>query len=258
MANTPNKKEQPDDVLAALEEALASNEKKDKTESDTQAEVSAAGAIPVPPPPSPERSSRTRTPLGAANDDRKTVGQILANMHRTPSRMPYAVALGVSALWVAGQLLYAHARYAEEFAAMRGISQLFDQPFFVPLAALIILPVAGFFAFAALYRRSQQMHFVAGAMAEITSRFAEPEGIASDAFVSVGQQIRREVAALGDGMERAVARASELESLVRAEVATLERAYDENEARVRALVDSLQSERDSILTHSLRLQESAV
>jgi len=256
MANTPKKQEQSDDVLAALEEALASNEHKEKSESDKETEIAAAGAIPVP-PPSPERQNRsTRSPIGAANDDRKTVGQILANMHRTPSRTPYWIALGVSALWVAGQLFYAHARYAEEFAAMRGISQIFDQPFFVPLAALIVLPVLGFFAFAALYRRSEQMHFVAGAMAEITSRFAEPEGIASDAFVSVGQQIRREVAALGDGMERAVARAAELEGLVRAEVATLERAYDENEARIRALVENLQGERDSILTHSLRLQES--
>jgi hypothetical protein len=273
MANTPKKQENSDDVLAALEQALSSNEQKPENETspEKRAETPSAGATAVPPPPpSPEEfagrqnergneraSTRmTRPPLGAANDDRQSVGQILANMHRAPSLMPYYIALGASILWTAGQLFYAHARYAEEFAAMRGISQLFDQPFFIPLAALIVLPVAAFFAFAALYRRSQQMHFVASAMAEITSRFAEPEGIASDAFVSVGQQIRREVAALGDGMERAVARAAELESVVRAEVATLERAYDENEMRIRALVENLQSERDSIMTHAIRLQEA--
>src|SRR5579885_404636 len=273
MANTPKKQENSDDVLAALEQALSSNEQKPENEpsSEKQTETPSAGATAVPPlPPSPEEfagrqnergkeraSARlTRPPLGAANDDRQSVGQILANMHRAPSLMPYYIALGASILWTGGQLFYAHARYAEEFAAMRGISQLFDQPFFIPLAALIVLPVAAFFVFAALYRRSQQMHFVASAMAEITSCFAEPEGIASDAFVSVGQQIRREVAALGDGMERAVARAAELESVVRAEVATLERAYDENEMRIRALVENLQSERDSIMTHAIRLQEA--
>jgi len=266
MANTPKKQENSDDVLAALEEALSHTEQqKPETEPalEKRTETPSLEATPVPPPPpSPddkifnERPRTTRPPLGAANDDRRSVGQILANMHRTPSRMPYYIALGVSILWTAGQLFYAHARYAEEFAAMRGISQIFDQPFFVPLAALIVLPVIGFFAFAALYRRSEQMHYVSGAMAEITSRFAEPEGIASDAFVSVGQQIRREVAALGDGMERAVARAAELESVVRAEVSTLERAYDENEMRIRALVENLQSERDAIMTHAVRLQEA--
>ena len=291
MANTPKKQEQTDDVLAALEEALSTqNKKSGASESDantsgaktpdekaTDAKTSDgkssgvssdAMAAPktddplVPESPSDrvrERTgTRTKLPLGAANDDRQTVGQILAKMHRTPSRTPYLVAAGVSVLWTVGQLLYARARYAEEFAAMRGISQFFDQPSFIPLIALIALPILAFFAFAAFYRRSQQMHFVASAMAEIPSGFAEPEGIASDAFVSVGQQIRREVAALGDGMERAVARAAELESVVRAEVATLERAYDENEARVRALVENLQSERDSIVTHGQRLQESIV
>jgi len=279
MANTPKKQEQTDDVLAALEEALSAQNKESvapeagaKTSDakptggkspDVSSSVMTAPKTSDPlaaeSPDAKERTgTRTKLPLGAANDDRQTVGQILAKMHRTPSRTPYLIAAGVSVLWAVGQLLYARARYAEEFAAMRGISQFFDQPFFVPLIAMIALPIVGFFAFAAFYRRSQQMHFVASAMAEITSRFAEPEGIASDAFVSVGQQIRREVAALGDGMERAVARAAELETVVRAEVATLERAYDENEARVRALVENLQSERDSIVTHGQRLQESII
>jgi hypothetical protein len=268
MANTPKKQENSDDMLAALEDALSLNEgaKHENTPAPEKSEEVAAMSVSSAPPapeervfaerPSAPSPRTTRAPRGAANDDRQSVGQILANMHRAPSRMPYLVALVVSVLWTAGQLFYARARYGEEFAAMKGITNFVDQPFFVPLAALIVLPVIGFFAFAALYRRSQQMHFVASAMAEITSRFAEPEGIASDAFVSVGQQIRREVAALGDGMERAVARAAELETVVRAEVATLERAYDENEMRVRALVESLQSERDGIMTHALRLQES--
>jgi DNA anti-recombination protein RmuC len=285
MANTPKKQEQSDDVLAALEEALSSQNKEPgaseagaKTPEAKTSEAKASDAKTAGDKSSSalanaddrfvqesqndrikERAgARTKLPLGAANDDRQTVGQILAKMHRTPSRTPYLVATVLSILWATGQLLYARARYGEEFAAMRGISQFFDQPFFVPLIALIALPIIAFFAFAAFYRRSQQMHFVASAMAEITSRFAEPEGIASDAFVSVGQQIRREVAALGDGMERAVARAAELETVVRAEVATLERAYDENEARVRALVENLQGERDSIVTHAQRLQESIV
>lgn len=268
MANTPKKQQSTgDDVLAALEDALSvAKPVAGKPDADDKTERPSLTPTPVLPPPSPDdemfadhaaTSGRaSRKPGGAANDDRPSVGQILASMHRKPSRTPYYVALGVSVVWTLGQLLYTRARYHEEFAAVQGLSQLFDQPFLVPLLALIVLPVAGFFAFAALYRRSQEMHYVAGAMAEITTRFAEPEGIASDAFVSVGQQIRREIAALGDGMERAVARAAELESMVRTEVSTLERAYDDNEIRVRTLVESLQSERDAIITHAARLQEA--
>jgi hypothetical protein len=107
-----------------------------------------------------------------------------------------------------------------------------------------------------LIRRSQEMRHISRAMTEVTLRLAEPEGVSTDAIVSVGQAIRREVAALGDGIERAVARASELESMVRSEVATLERAYDENENRVRSLIGELHGERDSILEHSGRLRDA--
>jgi len=55
-------------------------------------------------------------------------------------------------------------------------------------------------------------------------------------MVTVGQAIRREVAAMGDGVERAIARAGELETLVANEVAALERAYSDNEVRIRALL----------------------
>ena len=69
-------------------------------------------------------------------------------------------------------------------------------------------------------------------MAEAALRFGEPETIARDAVVTVGQAIRREVAAMGDGVERALARAAELETLVNNEVAALERAYNDNEMRI--------------------------
>ncbi len=93
-------------------------------------------------------------------------------------------------------------------------------------------------------------------MTEVTVRLAEPEGVSTDAIVSVGQAIRREVAALGDGIERAIARASELETMVRNEVATLEHAYDDNEIRMRSLVEELQGQRDAIISHATRLSEA--
>src|SRR5712691_6428580 len=269
MANTPKKHDPADDMLAAIEDALRLNEPAAPAKpaaGETSAPPKTA-ASPVPPPPpvldddifSDRPASSGRAPLApreAANDDRPSVGQILASLHRKPSRFPQLIALALSAVWAAGGYYFLQARYAEQLAAAPHSGAIYQQPFFLPIVAAIALPILGFFVFAALIRRSQEMRYVAAAMTEITMRFAEPEGVSSDAFVSIGQAIRREIAALGDGVERAVARASELESMVKSEVSTLERAYDDNEMRIRAVVETLQSERDAVLSHALRLQEA--
>ncbi|WP_163609200.1 hypothetical protein, partial [Klebsiella pneumoniae] len=80
-------------------------------------------------------------------------------------------------------------------------------------AAALLLPVIFFFVMGGLIRRTQEMRMVARGMSEVAIRLAEPETIARESVVSVGQAIRREVAAMGDGVERALARANELESL---------------------------------------------
>jgi len=71
--------------------------------------------------------------------------------------------------------------------------------------------------------------------------------VARDSIVTVGQAIRREVAAMGDGVERALARAGELETLVQNEVAALERTYSDNEVRIRGLLQDLANQRDTLV-----------
>src|SRR5204862_4372059 len=65
--------------------------------------------------------------------------------------------------------------------------------------------------------------------------------------VTVGQAIRREVAAMGDGVEDAIGRAGEAEPLVANEVAALERAYSDNEVRIRALLQDTAHQRDNLV-----------
>src|SRR5690606_15898458 len=74
--------------------------------------------------------------------------------------------------------------------------------------------------------------------------------VARDSIVSVGQAVRREVAAIGDGVERALARASELEGMVNDEVAALERAYADNETRMRGLIDGMVQQRQQLVEHA--------
>src|SRR5260370_544568 len=52
---------------------------------------------------------------------------------------------------------------------------------------------------------------------------------------------------MGDGVERAIARAGELETLVANEVAALERAYSDNEVRIRALLQDIAHQRDNLV-----------
>jgi hypothetical protein len=271
MAKNPRKSQDPTQAaLSAIEEALQMGG--DAPAGDTAPDRSAAADEPrrnpresaapsgsfIDEPP----SIRRRPPVGRraaqapANDDRQSVGQILGALHARPPRTAIYIAAIASAWWVVMALVIGYSRSYQDIARTSGLLDLLDLPYFWLFFATLVLPPVLFFTIAAMVRRTQEMRLVSRAMTEVTLRLAEPEGVSTDAVVSVSQAIRREVAALGDGIERAIARASELETMVRNEVATLERAYDENELRVRALVDELQSERDAIVSHGTRLREA--
>src|SRR5258706_843385 len=117
----------------------------------------------------------------------------------------------------------------------------------IGVAAALLVPVLFFYALAHIVWRGQELRLIAQSMAEVAVRLAEPESVARESIVSVGQAIRREVAAMGDGVERALARAAELEALVHNEVSALEHAYNDNEVRIRGLLQDLSSQRDTLV-----------
>src|SRR5262249_20354314 len=203
-------------------------------------------------PPAPlahdERAPRAASSLAstlAANDDRASIGQILQTLQRKPARTPYTIAAIFSAAWVLCLLGLAYS-YQRAFATLsaQGGGAL-------ALAIGILVgafgPVAFFFALAHMLARAQELRVISQSMAEVAMRLAEPESLASDSIVNVGQAVRREVAAMGDGVERALARAAELESLVNNEGTALERAYNDNEGRIRAPLDGLAAQRGTLV-----------
>src|SRR5208282_5365047 len=149
------------------------------------------------------------------------------------ARSSYFVATVFSCAWVSGCFALSWA-YLSDLSAALG-------PGHSPTAILIGLGVAH------MAWRSQELRLIAQSMARVAMRLAEPESVARDSIVTVGQAIRREVAAMGDGVERALARASELEALVQNEVAALERTYSDNEVRIRGLLQDLASQRDTLV-----------
>ncbi len=181
-----------------------------------------------------------------ANDDRPSAGEILRAFQARYNRSPTIFVATCSVLWIVVTLGY--------FIANRTV--LFNLPAesLLPQATLALMTIAGpvifFLVTVALLRRGQEMRIAARSMTEVAVRLAEPETIATEQLVTLSQAIRREVASMGDGIERALARASELETLVRSEVSNLERSYSDNERRVHSLIDELASERESILTNA--------
>ncbi len=113
-------------------------------------------------------------------------------------------------------------------------------------------PIAFFYAIANMTARTQELRIVANSMSEAALRFGEPASAAGDFIVTVGQAIRSEVAAMADGIERALARGAELESLVNHEVLAIEQAYDENEVRFRRLLEGLARQRETLVDQAQR------
>src|SRR5215212_7002377 len=194
--------------------------------------------------PAPAAIEDVKPTQRAANDDRQSVGHILQSMQRRPSRAPYMAAFFLSAAWVVLGLIVGASYFGTD---LRQLTSQGVHPTLFALAAGIALPVLLFYVVAHMVRRAQELRIIARSMTEAAMRLAEPETIARESIVSVGQAIRREVAAMGDGVERALARAAELEALVHNEVAALERAYNDNELRIRGLIEDLANQRDSLV-----------
>ncbi len=207
-----------------------------------------------------DQSARTRAddvPASgrrAANDDRHSIGQILQAMQRRPSRMSYGVATLFAVAWIVAGfgLAWVYLPELETLVTQSGAAA----PALIGFGALFVAPVIFFYALAHMVWRSQELRLIAQSMAEVAVRLAEPETVARDSIVSVGQAIRREVTAMGDGVERALARAAELESLVHNEVSALERAYNDNEVRIRGLLHDLASQRDTMVNQAEQVRNA--
>src|SRR5262249_47830253 len=143
-----------------------------------------------------------------------------------------------------------------DFWRITSLQQLINQPELLGVLVGVVVPVVLFWGFAVMVRRAPDMRLPAPSMTQGPLRPPQPGSQAQDRIMMIGQAVRREVAAMGEGIERTLARAVELETLVHTEVNELERAYAQNEARIRTLIDGLGQERDAVVSHSERVRSS--
>ncbi|GBF28220.1 hypothetical protein MnTg02_03284 [bacterium MnTg02] len=214
--------------------------------------------------PAPElvKPAPRRRPAGparehiAANDDMPSIGGLIYALNQKPTNQAFFVATIATVVWSILGLLLSWSVIGTQISKINVWTDLFTNPSTIVVAATIIIPIALFWFLALLIWRAQELKLMSSAMTEVAVRLAEPDRMAEQQVASLGQTVRRQVAAMNDAIGRALGRAGELEALVHNEVAALERSYGDNEIRIRGLIDELASEREALANNSERVSES--
>ncbi len=192
----------------------------------------------------------------AANDDRPAIGGLVYALQQRPSKSPFYIAIAASAVWLVLGVAVGWAFLARQDDSAAGLADMLFSPALIAIVATILVPIALFWFLAILVWRAQELRLMSSAMTEVAVRLAEPDKMAEQSVASLGQTVRRQVAAMNDAISRALGRAGELEALVHNEVAALERSYSENENRIRNLINELASEREALANNSERVSEA--
>ncbi|MGD9769750.1 MAG: hypothetical protein AB7U62_19115, partial [Pseudolabrys sp.] len=256
MANQPIKADPTEAALSAIADAI--NARDAETRNVPPSEPQAPPAPPVvadlfhDQPDTADWSKDVPPVKRAANDDRAAMGAMLHALQNRTRRTAYVVAGVFAALWLIGGGAVAYL-YRGEIATLLAEPGAGLVPW-LAIGAGFLIPVFFAYAIAHMLARAADLRLIAQTMAEVAMRLAEPEVAAKESVVTVGHAIRREVAAMGDGVERALARAAELEALVHNEVAALERAYNDNEVRIRVLLTELAAQRDQLVVQAERVR----
>jgi len=210
---------------------------------------------------SPRRAARRRPagpPRGkvAANDDVPSIGGLIYALDQKPDGKPFRYAMIASAGWAVTTAIFSWMVFSAKVSdglSFGGI--LADPATFLFLAALVV-PVAVMWFLALLAWRAEELRLRSSTMTEVAIRLAEPDRMAEQSIASLGQAVRRQVSFMNDAVSRALGRAGELEALVHNEVAALERSYEENERKIRGLIQELSGERGALLGTSERVTDT--
>ncbi|MFP4537602.1 MAG: hypothetical protein ACLFPA_04810 [Dichotomicrobium sp.] len=200
-------------------------------------------------------ASAARSPV-PANDDMPSIGGLVYALNQRPSRSPFMVAGIASLVWGVLGIAVGTSVMSKYGADIDGIVDFLANPAMLGVMAGTVVPIAVFWFLAFLIWRAQELRLMSSAMTEVAVRLAEPDKMAEQSVASLGQTVRRQVAAMNDAISRALGRAGELEALVHNEVTALERSYSENEHRIRSLINELASEREALANNSSRVSEA--
>ena len=191
----------------------------------------------------------------AANDDGPSIGGLIFALQQKPSNAVFKYAAVASAVWGAIACVFALLSLGSG-APIEGWLDLLSRPTTFFTFAAIIVPIGVMWVVALLAWRAEELRLRSSTMTEVAIRLAEPDRLAEQSAASLGQAVRRQVSFMNDAISRALGRAGELEAMVHNEVTLLERSYEENERKVRALIQELSGERHALVNTSDHIVES--
>ena len=209
-----------------------------------------------------DRRPARRRPAGpsrariAANDDMPSIGGLIYALNERPSNKPFVYAATASGVWAAIAIAFAWAFISRELADATGFIDALGRPATITAFATVVGPVALFWFLALLVWRTEDLRLRSTAMTEVAVRLAEPDRMAEQSIASLGQAVRRQVSFMNEAVSRALGRAGELEALVHNEVTALERSYEDNERKIRSLIQELSGERNALLNTTDRVNEA--
>lgn len=221
-------------------------------ETEREADAAASGQ---------DRRVARRRPAGpvrgkvAANDDAPSIGGLIYALEQKPSNAIYRHAAIASAVWAVLGIFFAVWSLSSE-AALGTWSAVLARPSTFLTGAAIVVPIAVIWFLAMLGWRAEELRLRSSTMTEVAIRLAEPDRMAEESIASLGQAVRRQVSFMNEAVGRALGRAGELEALVHNEVAALERSYEENERRVRGLINELANERHALTSTSTSFNDT--
>ncbi len=209
----------------------------------------------------PRRRLARRRPAGpsrnriAANDDGPSIGGLIYALQQKPSGAAFKYAAIASVVWGAIGAAFAVVTLGSD-APIQGWYDLVTRPTTFFTFTSIVVPIAVLWLLALLSWRAEELRLRSSTMTEVAIRLAEPDRLAEQSIASLGQAVRRQVSFMNDAISRALGRAGELEAMVHNEVTLLERSYEENERKVRGLIQELSGERHALVNTSDHVCES--
>ncbi|MEM9329732.1 MAG: hypothetical protein AAGA53_00300 [Pseudomonadota bacterium] len=198
----------------------------------------------------------TSPPVPANDEHSEELNNLIYAIQQKPSSRVFFWTLLASLLWLGLTAYYTYSSVWPSLDRPVSLQSLISNSEFITLTAIAIIPLLPLWGFAVMLRRAHEMRHAAGSMIQASLRLLQPEKIAADSVATVGTAIRREMTAIGDGVERAIARAGELEFMVQKEVMSLERSYGDSEVRLRRLLDDIGVEREQVISHAEKLRNS--
>ncbi|MEL7430389.1 MAG: hypothetical protein AAFN43_10360, partial [Pseudomonadota bacterium] len=196
-------------------------------------------------------------PPAPANDEHEAeLASLVYNIQQKPKSSVFLWTGVFSLLWLAACAVYGYVYILPELETPVRLAALASNGAASLLTVTAVLGLLPLWAFGFLMKRAQEMRHASRSMLDAALRLLQPDKIATGSIATVGTAIRREVAAIGDGMEQAVARAGELEFMVQKEVMSLERSYGDSEMRLRRLVEEITKEREEVVGHAEQLRQA--